>query len=319
MGRFALGFFLMWGFFSACLVGGNSEAQVGTFTKEALVEYTPLWKGERFPDGRPKVPDDILRRMKKVSIEEAWNVCEKYGYVNQYEGGWKTSISNPKLVGRAYTVLWMPRRPDIDDKIWERAKKDGRVGVNQNYWVIDPMVENDVMVVSCMRKIDDGPIAGDNLISAMYGRSRAGLVCDGSVRDLDGVLERLGENFPIFVRDWHPSVRREIMVMGINHPLSIGAAICMPGDVVLGGREGVIFIPPHMAQEIVEKSEAERVHDDFTSKCLIEKKYLAGEIYGAKWTDALWKEFKEYLETRTDLTPADRKRIYEYPGMHGRQ
>ena len=52
-------------------------AQQGFFTREDVIKYTPDWKGERFPDGRPKVPDSILDRMKSVTLEEAWAVLQK--------------------------------------------------------------------------------------------------------------------------------------------------------------------------------------------------------------------------------------------------
>ena len=55
---------------------------------EELIEYTPDWDGERFPDGRPKVPDGIIERMRNVSITQAWGVMRGAGYEHQYEGGW---------------------------------------------------------------------------------------------------------------------------------------------------------------------------------------------------------------------------------------
>src|SRR5262245_16768872 len=80
----------------------SASAQVGVFTKDDVVAYTPEWKGERFPDGRPKVPDEILARMKAVSIEEAWGVLKQHGYNNQFDGNWVLAgPKNPVLVGRA--------------------------------------------------------------------------------------------------------------------------------------------------------------------------------------------------------------------------
>ena len=54
--------------------------------------YTSDWKGDRFPDGRPKVPDDLLKRALDVSIEDVWDYLRDEGYRNQFEGGWQALI-----------------------------------------------------------------------------------------------------------------------------------------------------------------------------------------------------------------------------------
>ncbi len=97
---------------------GNLRAQ--QISKEELIFLTPLWKGERFEDGRPKVPDAILNRMKLVTLEEAWAVLKGDNYKHQYEDGWMSINPDSVLVGRAVTAIFMPGRPDIhrviDDK-----------------------------------------------------------------------------------------------------------------------------------------------------------------------------------------------------------
>src|SRR4030095_10476576 len=76
-------------------------------SKEELIFLTPEWKGERFPDGRPKVPDNILQRMKAVSVEEAWAVMKNAGY--GYQVAEDCQVINPDsvLVGRAVTATFM--------------------------------------------------------------------------------------------------------------------------------------------------------------------------------------------------------------------
>src|SRR4051794_7618397 len=63
----------------------SAKAQQEFFTREDVIKYTPDWHGERLPDGRPKVPDDILDRMKNVTLEEAWATLRGAGFVHQYE------------------------------------------------------------------------------------------------------------------------------------------------------------------------------------------------------------------------------------------
>src|SRR5574340_376612 len=150
---------------AALLAAAPAPAQVGVFSKEDMIKYTPLWKGERFADGRPKVSDDILNRMKAVSIEEAWAVMRRHGFNNQFESKWTTTHQDPVLVGRALTAYFIPSRPDVNQAIEEQGKKDKRGGA-QNSWVIDTVVKGDVIVVDLMGKVVDGTFMGDNLANS---------------------------------------------------------------------------------------------------------------------------------------------------------
>lgn len=281
--------------------------QVGVFSKEDLIEYTPLWKGERFPDGRPKVPDEILKRMKPVAIEEAWAVCRRHGYNCQFEGNWVTTGKGPVLVGRAVTAYFHPLRPDLNQVVNQKGKRDGRIGA-QNSWVIDTLVAGDVIVVDLMGKIVDGTFMGDNLANSIWAKSGGtGVVIDGGSRDLEGV-EAIPD-FPTFTRGWDPSFIKDATLMGINTPIRIGRAAVMPGDVVLGKKEGAIFIPAHLAQEVVETSEIIRLRDQFGHQRLREGKYTPGQI-DRKWAEAIEKDFVEWLKQRGDkLTPYQREKL----------
>src|SRR5690606_15145780 len=97
----------------AALFAAGAVAQPGIFTKADLIEYTPEWTGERFADGRPKVSDDIIERMKAVTLEEAWATLRSEGFTHQYEEGWMQIHPDKVLVGRALTAVWMPGRPDV--------------------------------------------------------------------------------------------------------------------------------------------------------------------------------------------------------------
>lgn len=291
------------------LAGGLSvSAQVGVFSKDHLIEYSAPWKGERFPDGRPKVSDDILQRMKQVSIEEAWAVLRRHGFNNQFEGNWVLAGPNePVLVGRAVTAYFHPVRPDVNDGIKKQGEKDGRVG-GQNSWIIDTVVKGDVIVVDLMGKVVDGTFMGDNLANSIWAKSGGtGVVIDGGARDIEGVEDI--PNFPVFNRGWDPSAIANVMLMGINTPIRIGRASVMPGDVVLGKKEGVIFIPAHLAQEVVETSEIVSMRDKFGHQRLREGKYTPGEI-DRKWSEEIEKDFSGWLKERgQEMTPYQREKL----------
>lgn len=292
---------------AACL-SSSAPAQVGVFTKDHLAECTSQWKGERFPDGRPKVPDELLQRMKPVSIEEAWAVLKRYGFNNQFEGNWVLAgPKDPVLVGRAVTAYFFPVRPDVNDAIKQRGEKEGRIG-GQNSWIIDTVVKGDVIVVDLMGKVVDGTFMGDNLANSIWAKSGGtGVIINGGARDIQGVEEI--PNFSVFNRGWDPSAIADVMLMGINTPIRIGRASVMPGDVVLAKKEGVIFIPAHLAQEVVETSEIVRLRDAFGHQRLREGKYTPGQI-DRKWADEIEKDFTEWLKAKgQELTPYQKEKL----------
>jgi regulator of RNase E activity RraA len=284
-------------------------------TKNELLFLTPLWKGERFADGRPKVPDAILKRMKLVTLEEAWAVLKGENFKHQYDDNWQTINPDSVLVGRALTASFIPGRPDIHLAIDERGHtKDGRVK-SQNSWPIDMLVKGDVYVVNQFGAHEDGPTIGDNLANSIYAKSGNGIVYDGAVRDING-LKEIG-SFTSFFRSYHPSHHltspgKEIntTLVGINQPTKIGNAAVMPGDVVLGRDGGVIFIPPHLAEKVVKTSEVVRLRDMFGHQRLREQKYTPGQI-DSRWSDEIEKDFSQWLNDRIDQLPVPKEQIQE--------
>jgi len=275
---------------------------------EELTAYTPEWQGERFPDGRPRVPDDIVARMRGVTITQAWGVLRGAGFNHQYEGGWQCTHPGGVLCGRALTALYMPRRPDMRQVMEARGEQAGQVG-DQISWPIDALVPGDVYVADVFGKIAEGPVIGDNLATAILTNSGNGVVHDAAVRDLEGIEEL--EGFASFVRGWHPSYASPtIMLVGMNCPVRLGLATVMPGDVVLGKREGVIFIPPHLAEKVVTTSEVIRLRDLFGMQRLREGKYTPGQI-DTRWTDEIEADFSRWLEEHLDDLPIPREAIQD--------
>lgn len=270
----------------------SMKAQSITLTKDDLMTYTLQWKGERFPDGRPKVPDALLERMKDVSIEEAWSVLRGEGYNNQYAGDWKIIHPEQVMVGRALTVQYMPKRPDMEEKIVSKGKKDGRIGA-MNSWPIDMLTTGDVYVADAFGKMENGTLIGDNLGNSIYSKSKNGVIFDGSVRDLEGLEEIKG--FNAFVRGFHPSFIMEMMVGGINVPIRIGMATVMPGDVVLAKKGGIVFIPAHLAEKVVTTAEIVALRDEFGHQMLREGKYTPGQI-DTRWTKEIEDHFSKWLD-----------------------
>ena len=285
-------------------------------SRNDLVYLTREWKGERFPDGRPKVPDAILDRMKLVTLEEAWAVLRNENFNYQYEGDWMTLRDGQVLVGRAVTATFMPGRPDIHRAIDERGhKQDGRIKA-QNSWTIDLLGPRDTYVVDQFGAQVDGPTIGDNLGNSIFAKTGNGIVYNGAVRDVAGLKEIDG--FMAFYKSYHPSHhlndpagRLNTTLVGINQATRIGAATVMPGDVVLARDGGVLFIPPQLAEKVVKTSEIVRLRDMFGHQRLREQKYTPGEI-DSRWSAEIEKDFSAWLNEHIDKLPVPKEEIQEY-------
>ncbi len=286
---------------------GYLQIQAQGISKDQMIFLTSEWQGERFADGRPRVADDILERFKSVTIEEAWGVLRNEGYHNQFEGSWKPLHDDVPFIGRALTVQYMPNRPDVSNQIKLKGDKDGRIG-NPNSWPIDMLEKGDVYVADAFGKIVDGTLIGDNLGNAIYAKSKTGVVFNASSRDMEGLSQI--EGFNAFVRDWHPSYLTEVMLLSINTPIRIGAATVLPGDIVLAKKEGVIFVPAHLAEKVVVTSEVVRLRDLFGITRLKEGKYTPGQI-DSKWSDEIEKDFSKWLNDHMDELPVPKEQIQE--------
>ncbi len=271
-----------------------AQAQLGLFSREQRVAFTPDWHGERFPDGRPRVSDELLQRLKTVTADEAWDVLQGAAYRNQFEADWKAINPGDRMVGRVVTAVFMPRRPDVDSVVEANGKKEGRVG-GQNSWVIDTLKPGDVLVVDLFGKIRYGTFAGDNLSTSIFAKSHNGLVVNGSVRDVTGIQQIHG--FQVFVRGVDPSALEQVTLMGINVPIRIGNVTVMPGDVAIGDPEGLTFVPPQLAEKVADDTEMDHMVDDWGHLMLRQGKYTPGQIDG-KWTKTMIEQFNAWLQQK---------------------
>jgi 4-hydroxy-4-methyl-2-oxoglutarate aldolase len=271
------------------------RAQTLKLSKEDMVALTAQNPFERFPDGRPKVPDALIERAKGMSAEEAFAILPNRNFHNQYEDGFAVLHPTKKMVGRAFTVQFMPARPDLDAVMNAKAQAAGIPRLN-NQAALDMLQAGDVLVVDLFGKVDGGTIVGDNLFYYMMKSAKAaGLVVDGSIRDLEGISEM---DMPAYFRKSHPSFLTNVTITGINVPVHIGNSTVMPGDLVLGDPEGVYFIPPQLVQQTVDNADVVHIHDEWTRKMFETGKYKSSDIYSTPKDPALKKEYDEYLKKR---------------------
>ncbi|WOK04662.1 RraA family protein [Imperialibacter roseus] len=290
------------------LFATSLSAQQVTLTKDQIVAMTSEWKGERLADGRPKVPDDHLERLKNISIEEAWGIMRNKGYHNQFEGDWMIMDNEKPMTGRALTVQYMPARADYHEMIMAKGKAENRIG-NFNSWPIDMLKPGDIYVADSYGKIVDGTLIGDNLGNSIYAKSKNGVIFYGSVRDEEGLSKIDG--FNMWVKGYDPSYIQGMMLGGINVPIRIGRATVLPGDAVLAKKGGVIFIPAHLLADLLINAEFIALRDQFGHQRLREGKFTPGQI-DQRWTDEIKNDFLKWLDANPDKIPMSRAELDAY-------
>ena len=298
--------------FLICLLvcGFYLKAQNVGSSPEYIKALTSEWKGERFADGRPKVSDAILERLKKISIEEAWGVLRNKGYQNQFESDWNVINPDVPMTGRVVTAQYMPLRPDLEKYIKAQGKTEGRAQQGgTNSWPIDVLVDGDVYVADSYGKIVDGTLIGDNLGNSIYAKTKRGVIFNGSVRDQEGLSEIKGFNG--WIKGQDPSFIMQMSLVSINAPVRIGRAVVLPGDVVLAKKYGVVFIPAHLVEDLVITSEVTALRDEFGHLRLREGKYKPGQI-DSQWSEEIKKDFINWLNNYPGKLPMSKTELDTY-------
>ncbi|HEX4117536.1 MAG TPA: hypothetical protein VHX99_01945 [Rhizomicrobium sp.] len=229
-------------------------------THDQMVFFTSKWKGERFPDGRPKVPDDLLKRVLDVSIEDLWDYMRDKGYDCQFDTGFQILHADKPFAGRALTAQYMPLRRDMYEAIADEGKREGRVSGN-NSWPIAELQIGDMYVADGFGKVVEGTLIGSNLGSGIAAHSHTGFVFDAGIRDAQENREL--DNMNGLYRAYDPSAWKDMTLTSINAPIRIGRATVLPGDLVYATRDGVIFIPAFMAEDAVAHAEFINLEDAF--------------------------------------------------------
>jgi 4-hydroxy-4-methyl-2-oxoglutarate aldolase len=271
-----------------------AQAQV-KMTRDQILFYTSGWKGERFPDGRPKLPDDLIQRALNMTFEDVWEYLRAHGYRNQYEGGWQALHIDKPFAGRALTAQYMPSRPDMASAIAAEGKAEGRVS-GTNSWPIAELQQGDVYVADGFGKIIEGTLIGSNLGNAVAARTHDGFVFDAGIRDQEENREI--PDFNGFYRGYDPSAWADMELTGINVPVRIGRAIVLPGDLVLAKREGVLFIPAVIAEDAISSAEFTALTDDYNFELNREGKN--GAQFEGGWTAAKYDAFAQWIDAHPE-------------------
>jgi 4-hydroxy-4-methyl-2-oxoglutarate aldolase len=277
------------------MLGASAAFSQVKMTKEQMMFYTSDWKGERFPDGRPKVPDDLLKRALDVSIEDVWDYLRGEDYRNQFEGDWQALHIEKPFAGRALTAQYMPIRADMVKAITREGKAEGRVSGN-NSWPINELQIGDVYVADGFGKVIDGTLIGSNLGNGIAAHTHTGFVFYGGIRDQEENREI--PNFNGFYKGYDPSFWQQMTLTSINAPIRIGRAVVLPGDLVLAKTDGVIFIPAILAEAAVSHAEFTNLMDDYNFELNREGKN--GAEFEGGWTAAKFQGLGKYIDAHPE-------------------
>jgi regulator of RNase E activity RraA len=278
------------------VLGASAAISQVKMTKEQMMFYTSDWKGDRFPDGRPKVPDDLLKRALDVSIEDVWDYLRENGYRNQFEGDWQALHIEKPFAGRALTAQYMPLRADMAKAIAAEGKAEGRVSFN-NSWPINELQIGDVYVADSMGKIIDGTLIGSNLGNGIAAHTHTGFVFYGGIRDQEENREI--PDFNGFYKGYDPSFILQMTLTAINAPVRIGRAIVLPGDLVLAKTDGVIFIPASMAEGAVSHAEFTNLMDAYNFE--LNKEGKNGAEFEGGWTPAKFQGLSKWVDAHPEM------------------
>jgi regulator of RNase E activity RraA len=264
-------------------------------TREQMMFYTSDWKGDRFPDGRPKVPDDLLKRALDVSIEDIWDFLREHGYRNQFESDWQALHIDKPFAGRALTAQYMPLRADMAKAIAAEGKAEGRVS-GTNSWPINELQIGDVYVADGFGKIVEGTLIGSNLGNGVAAHTHTGFVFYGSIRDQEENREI--PNFNGFYKGYDPSAWAQMELTAINAPVRIGRAVVLPGDLVLAKTDGVIFIPALLAEQAISSAEFTNLQDAFNFE--LNQQGKNGAEFEGGWNAAKYAAFAKWIDAHPD-------------------
>ena len=297
-----------------CTLVGTSiaPAQIKQ-TKEQILFYTSEWKGERYPDGRPKVADSLLERALDVSIEDVWDYLRGHGYVNQFEAGWQALHAEKPFAGRALTAQFMPQRPDMASAVAAEGKSEGRVS-GTNSWVINELQMGDTMVADGYGKVVEGTLIGSNLGSGIAAHTHSGFIFNAGIRDAEENREITNLNG--FYRGYDPSAWAQMQLTGINVPVRIGRAVVLPGDLVLAKQDGVIFIPAALAETAISRAEFTNLQDAFNFE--LNKQGKNGAEFEGGWNATKFAAFKTWIDAHPEKLKMPRAEFDEILAEHQR-
>ena len=283
------------------LIGVGAGLSVG-WQAESQIQVPPGLRAERntwtplmdvLKKDRPRVTDEQLARVARYPIEALWNGVQNQGYTRNFANHFRLTQPGTKLVGRALTMRYLPLRPDIDAATKQLAR-EGDWDFQYNVRAGEDAQPGDVIVVELGGAVDRATFLGDVTGIGMKQRGVRGVVVDGGIRDLNEFL--VMKDFPIYYVNAHASAMADEVGVEWNAPIRIGHVSVLPGDVVVGDEEGVLFFPPQITEEVLKSAALTVNTENFKREMMRSGKYRSRDVY-PKLSPELEKRYQEWLKT----------------------
>ncbi len=266
----------------------SSQIQIPPGLRANKNTYTPLM--DVLAPKRTRVTDEQLARIKNLQIENLWGAVQNKGYKNCFVSHLKATQPGLKMVGRATTLRYLPIRPDVDEAVQQLAK-EGDWDYRFNTRAGEDAHAGDVVVVELGGMVERATFMGTMTGLAIKLQKTNGIVVDGGIRDLNGFLQ--WKDFPVYYAGAHASAMADQIGVEWNAPIRIGSVTVLPGDVVVGDEEGLLFFPPQIADEVIAAAETQTYNEDFKEEAMRSGKYKTRDIY-PRLSPAAEKEFEEW-------------------------
>lgn len=234
-----------------------------------------------------RLTDEQMAQLKTFPLEAVWASVRELGYTNAHMSGLQSTRPNERLVGRALTMRYLPRRPDLVEAMQTLAK-EGDWAVAYNVRAGEEARAGDVLVVDLGGGIPDGIFFGDISALAAQVNGARGAVLYGSTRDLTELREMAG--FPVLAVGFDPRPATQIGV-DWNVPVRVGGATVLPGDAVVADDEAVVFFPPSIADEVIARAARIVEQENYERDLVRKKQHRFRDVYPLN--PELRKQFEE--------------------------
>jgi len=203
----------------------------------------------------PALSPALRAKLLETPVAGLSQQLRKRGLDNVAIDGVRPSVPGTKMVGVAKTLRFVPNREDL-------FRSHGG-GFNAQKRVFDSVGEGEVIVIEARGERGSGTL-GDVLALRAQVRGAAGVVTDGGVRDYVTVAET---GLPVFSQGPHPAVLgRKHVPWDSDLTISCGGATVQPGDIIVGDDDGVIVLPPSLAEEVADAALAQEAEDAWIAR-----------------------------------------------------
>lgn len=214
----------------------------------------------------PKInrpPKEIIDALKDIGTATVAGTLGHMGFKNPHMVGPVTQSRGKSIVGPAVTLQFLPQRPDL---FTEGEYADPETQLHRH--VLYQVDAGDVVVVDARGDMSSG-VFGDMMSTYFKGRGGAGIVIDGCMRDRPNV-EKL--DLALWLRGWTPNyhVQTSIYPNAVNVPIACGGVTVVPGDIIMADDDGVIVLPPSMAEKVIADAQEHHEWEVFSREKLMQ-------------------------------------------------